>query len=88
MSAANWPFASCGEYIDAPSDHDPRTDDLPYPADDAFEGDVLALVSLVRKLNVGQATLAEVLDAADEVAEWYESDDPRSMGWVDDLGRP
>ena len=29
-----------------------------------------------------------LVDAADAVDAWFESQDPRSMGWVDDRGRP
>jgi hypothetical protein len=57
-----------------------------------FEADVLALVRAVRdvlKLGIGRPYRQRMKDAAEAVEVWYEQDDdPRSMGWVDDKGRP
>ena len=51
---------------------------------------VAALLAVVRRaLKHGLEENREALEAAaDDVAELYESDDPRQMGWVGSDGRP
>jgi hypothetical protein len=62
-----------------------------------FEADVLALVRAAREVaqyasDADSFHLKEAIrvlgEATENVDAWYEDDDPRSMGWVDDKGRP
>ena len=61
---------------------------------EAFNKDLLALVEAVRDV-VNQAVneacpeIVELAAALEQFEPWLEQDeDPRSMGWVDDRGRP
>jgi hypothetical protein len=65
------------------------SDGTPEPGE-SFEADVAALVKAVRVYLDDPLTLNReaVEDALENVGAWYEDDDPRSMGWVDDKGRP
>jgi len=66
------------------------TDGTPEPGVD-FEYDVETLLVAARIfLNEppSDASRKELEIAIEVVSEWYEKDDPRSMGWVDDKGRP
>jgi hypothetical protein len=69
------------------------TDDYPELGEgEAFEGDVrrlLAAVNDVLRHGFEANRREKLVDAAANVDAWYDKeDDPRSMGWVDDRGRP
>ena len=60
-----------------------------------FEGDVAELVAIATKVaKECKPTFlpgdlhARFLEAISNVEAWNEDSDPRSMGWVDDKGRP
>jgi hypothetical protein len=66
------------------------SDGTPEPGE-SFESDVAALTRAIRKYldaELRSAPLVELFAALENVEAWYEDDDPRSMGWVDDKGRP
>lgn len=58
--------------------------------DSSMELDVLALLKFLRKIQPQiMKPEAEVLtELVDAVEVWFESDDPRDMGWVSDGGLP
>lgn len=58
--------------------------------DEQFEGDVYALLCILRLFLRNPSKFEkELQEALENVAAWYEDDaDPRASGWVDDKGRP
>lgn len=58
---------------------------------EAFDHDIKRLLRAVNEvLRHGmEANRRErLVDAAADVEAWFETNDPRDMGWVDDRGRP
>jgi hypothetical protein len=64
--------------------------------DNSLESDAYALMQVVNKLLrdkdvttvMTKEQFENLTNAAADVEAWFEDNDPRSMGWVDQYGRP
>ena len=67
--------------------------ELYYPEEpQCLEGDVIRLLKEVNKtlksIGANHPCYAKLCDAAADVEEWLQTDDPRDMGWVGHDGLP
>ena len=77
---------SCGAQPCGLIDNTPELGDA-----EQYTADLLALVQACRAIGrTSQITreIEQMKAALDKFEPWLEQDDPRSMGWVDDKGRP
>ena len=64
--------------------------------DNSLESDAYALMQVVNRLLrdkdvttvMTKEQFVNLTNAAADVEAWFEDNDPRSMGWVDQYGRP
>lgn len=66
--------------------------DVSMSEEDQFNSDVRRLMvaanAALQELPQGSFSYGRLRDALEQLEPWFESNDPRDMGWVDDRGRP